>query len=270
MKFIKQTKERGLGSLTLYFDAAQHDQVGNTVCGNGDGLPCPPLGYIKHMGKKFSLDNGLPITASADVAGPVGGYSWLLKLIAGAPKRLVVKSVEVRPDTPMLLSIAYPIGTNFTITANAPTWCSPSAQYSCKEVFKPVNSITAVRKSIGNTYYFSPTGLLTVRVIQTPKDYVGAPTWFLPKFTDVGLWGNGFAIQRFERGGVLLPVGSYGTWLEIVANCTASSTNAAYCQQSPPILVPEVCPSGYNQTAYDKCCSVANASKCSFANGSFT
>jgi len=270
LKFIKQTKERGLGSLTLYFDAAQHDQVGNTVCGNGDGLPCPPLGYIKHMGKKFSLDNGLPITASADVAGPVGGYSWLLKLIAGAPKRLVVNSVEVRPDTPMLLSIAYPPNTAFTITASAAEWCSPSAQYSCKEVFKPVDSIAAVRKSLGNTYFFSPQGLLTVRIIQTPKDYVGAPTWLLPQFNTTGQWSNGFAFPRFERGGVLLPVNSFGPWLDIVTNCPVSTNNSAYCSQLPPVLDPDVCPSGYTQMAYDKCCLATNVSTCVFADGSST
>lgn len=265
LKFIKQTKQRGLGHFRISFDSAQHSQVGGSQCGNGGGQPCNPLGYIKHMGKKFSSDLGLPITASPDVSGPVGGFSWLLKLNSGSPRQLKIEFVEVSPDTPMLLSIAYPLGTSFTITANAPSWCGTSQQYSCKEVFHPVNSVADVRNSLGNAYYFSNQGLLTIRIIQTPKDYVGAPSWFLPKYTDIGQWGNGYALPRFERGGVLLPGLSYGPWLDVVANCPASSSNAAYCSQAPPNLDPDVCPVGYTQTAYDKCCS---GSTCVYADGS--
>ena len=264
MKFIKQRKERGLGHFRMYFDYAQHNQVGSSQCGNGNGLPCNTLGYIKHMGKKFSSDNGLPITANADVAGPVGGFSWLLKLFGGSPRKIRFELIEAGPDTPMLLSIAYPLGTSFTITANA-AWCSSSPEYSCQESFHSVNSIAEVRKSIGNTYHFSKEGLLTLRIIQFPQTYVGNPDWFLPKYTDIGQWGSGYAIPRFERGGVLLPGLSYGPWLDVVANCPASGSNSAYCSQLPPNLDPDVCPAGYLQTAYDACCSGSN---CVYADGS--
>jgi hypothetical protein len=138
----------------------------------------------------------------------------------------------------LLLSIAYPTGTSFKITAYA-AYCSTSQQYSCQESFRAVNSTVAVRKSTGNTCYFSKEGLLTLRIIQTPQTYVGTPSWFLPKYTDIGKWGNGYAIPRFERGGVLLPGLNYGPWLDLVANCPASATNSVYCSQMPPNLDPK-------------------------------
>ena len=196
----------------MYFDYAQHNQVGGAQCGNGNLAPCKPLGYMKHLGKKFSSDKGLPITANAKLTGPVGGYSWLLKLNSGAPVHIRFEFVEASPDTPLLLSIAYPIGTTFTITAHAATWCGANAQYSCSETFRAVSSMAAVRNSLGNTYYFSSDGLLTFRLIQTPKDYVGVPKWFLPNYTDAGQWGNGYALPRFSRGGVLLPALGYGPY----------------------------------------------------------
>jgi hypothetical protein len=192
------------------------------------------------MGKKFSSDYGLPVTASADVAGPVGGFSWFLKLLGGLPKQIRFELIEVRPDTPMLLSIAYPVGTSFSITANA-AWCDEGdAQYSCKETFRAVNSTSAVRRSTGNTYHFSHEGLLTIRILQTPTLYTGNPNWFLPQYIDIGKWGHGYAISRFERGSVFLPGVQYGPWLDIVSNCPASSTNSAHCSQASPCLYPDM------------------------------
>jgi len=213
----------------------------------------------------FQQDSGLPVTAQADVAGPVGGFGWELKLIQGAPKTLQFQFLEVRSDNPLMFHIAYPPGTAFTITANA-AWCTSDQYYSCKEVFQSVSSVAAVRSSLGNTYFMNQTtGILSVRIIQFPQTYTGNPNWFLPKATDTGKWGSGFAVERFERSGVYLPMLTWGPWLEIAANCAASGP---FCSQLPLNVTLPVCSAGYQQVAYDKCCSITNPTTCVFANGS--
>ena len=262
LKFIKANRERGLGHFRMLWDDSQHSQVGGALCGNGNQAPCTALGYIKHLGPRFVNDNGLPVTARADVAGPVGGFGWLLELSSGAPRNLKLELIEVRPDTPMLLSIAYPRGTTFTITANA-AWCTPNERYACQEQFYSVGSSEEVRNSPGNTYHVDNNGLLTIRVVQTPSGFVGNPSWFLPTYDDIGKWGNGHALPRFERGGVLLPKMSYGPYTEIQASCGGSG---AYCSERPPSVDQSgVCPNGYTQTAFDACCAISNPSQCVYA-----
>jgi len=168
--------------------------------------------------------------------------------------------IEVSPDSPLMLSIAYPPGTSFTITANA-AWCSPSQYHSCKETFSAVSSIDKVRNSLGNTYHVDSNGLLTVRIIQTPQSFVGNPDWLLPDYSTPGKWGSWYALDRFSRNGVFLPRMSYGPWLDILANCQRSG---AYCAKKPNDMSIDVCPQGYNQVAYDKCC---NPSTCLYADG---
>merc|ERR1711953_1607394 len=63
-------------------------------------------------------------------------------------------------------------------------------------------------------------------------------------FDTIGKWGNGFALNRFERDGILLPKMSYGPWIDIVADysggvyCAASQNGArallanGYCNWS--------------------------------------
>jgi len=68
LQFIQQkpkpdAPERGLGHVTIYWDMALHDQVGTTICGNGDSsLFCEAHGYIRHVGKKFSGTQGIALT----------------------------------------------------------------------------------------------------------------------------------------------------------------------------------------------------------------
>merc|ERR1712190_220851 len=216
----------------------------------------------KHLGPLFNSDKGLPVTANADIVGPTGGFGWLLKLNNGAPHTIKLDLIEVSPDSPLMLSIAYPPGTGFTIIANA-AWCSPSQKYSCKETFSAVSSIEKVRNSLGNTYHVDSNGLLTVRIIQTPQTFVGDPDWLLPDYSTPGKWGNWYALDRFSRNGVFLPRMAYGPWLEILADCPKSG---AYCAEKPVNdMIIEVCPDGYNQVAYDKCC---NSGSCVYADGS--
>ena len=255
--------ERGLGHAKIKFDDAEHAKVGNSVCTNGGDEPCPALGYVKHVGPMFAGDNGLAITAQPDNAGPVGGFGWLLKFNRGAPKKLRVQQIEVRPDTPMMLFLAYPPGTTFNIFAFA-QWCGNSG---CKEQFVQVNSLTAVRRSRGNTFFVQADGLLVIRIVQFDAAYIGGSGgWILPTYNDTIPWNpRRYVLNRFERRGVLLPIVSDGDpYVEINANCDGGT----YCSQSPPNLSPNPCQTGYQQVAYDKCCLTSRPTQCICANGS--
>jgi len=261
LEFIKQNNgpERGLGHIRIEWDEQLHNSVGSSYCGNGDGKPCPTLGRIRHFGPTFDLDadplGGLPITAQPEIVGPTGGFGWLLTLNDGAPKTLRIKYVEVDPSTPLMLGIAYPVGTSFTIRASA-AWCTPGAYYSCEEDFTEVDSPNAVRNSAGNTYHFDESkGLLYLRIIMSPATYTGdtlftpSPTWHLWDYDTIGKWGSWWAIDRFSRADVTLPKHAYGSYLTIHADCQASG---AFCSQRPLEMEPEVC-SQSSQVAYDKC-----------------
>jgi len=273
LEFIKQNNgpERGLGHIRIEWDTAIHQTVGSSSCGNGNLLPCPSLGKIRHWGPMFDLSQdplgGLPVTAQAEIVGPTGGYGWLLDLDGGSPKSLKIEQVEVDPDTPLMLAIAYPPESGFEIKAHA-AYCSPGNSYSCKEDFKKVGSITDVRYSEGNTYYFDETkGLLYIRIVMPPQSFTGdtlytsSPSWHLWDYSTPGKWGKWWAIDRFSRQDVTLPKFAYGPYLTIDVDCPA---NGAFCSQSPPNAKPDVCSVGYQQVAYDKCCSVSSPMICEF------
>ena len=124
LAFIREDQgpARGLAHIRLEWDDALHATVGETTCPNGrptvGGLPCDPVGYIRHLGERFSGDLGLPVTPQPEIVGLAGGYGWLLALDEGAPKELTVRQVEVLPDTPLFFSVQYPIGTNVEVTAH--------------------------------------------------------------------------------------------------------------------------------------------------------
>ena len=248
--------ERGLGHFKMKWDNALHAQIGKSQCGNGAYVPCDYVGYIKHLGAYFDDDAGLPVTANADIVGPVGGFGWKLELDSGAPKSVRFEQIEVDPATPLLLSIAYPLGTAFNIVAHG-GYCTDNADYKCTETFHQVGSVADVRTSLGNAYHVDSIGVLTFRIIQTPKTFVGRPEFFLPQYTDLGRGGHGFALEHFERDGVRLPAFAYGPYLILDANCPSSG---AYCSKSASSYQPEVCPSGYSQTGYDTCTSISDAS----------
>jgi len=268
LEFIKQSNGnsngslRGLGHIRLSWDASLHNTVGGSSCGNGNQAACPPVGHVRHYGSMFESDVGLPVTANPDIVGPVGGFGWLLSLNGGAPHTLDITGIEVLPETPLILGIVYPLGTSFSITANA-AYCYANSQYSCIETFIQANSADDVRTSDGNLYHFdAATGLLTIRIIMYPQTFTGNPAWQLWDNDMTGKYGSGMALDRFERGGVFLPQQAYGPYLQIAADC---NRNGAYCSQTPDVVNPNVCSSGYEQVAYDKCCQIGNPSVCQYA-----
>jgi len=275
LEFIKKDNgpARGLGHIRIEWDDAVHKTVGKTSCGNGNGLNCPALGRIRHFGPMFNLDadplGGNEMTAQPEVAGPVGGFGWLLSLDGGAPKKLRIEDIEVDASSPLILGIAYPLGTSFTIKAHA-AWCTPNSSYSCIENFTEVNSPIAVRNSAGNTYHFDKTkGLLYLRILMAPqtftgdKSYTASPTWHLWNYNSPGKGSSIWAIDRFSRANLTLPKFAYGPYMTIEADC---ETRGAFCSKKPLDTEPEVCSQGYYQVAYDKCCMVSSPTVCEFSS----
>lgn len=282
LKFIpvNDGPSRGLGHIRLWFKDEIHNSVGQTACFNGSkqdssGNPyCPAIGRIRHMGSLFDASNdplgGLPITANAEVAGLAGGFGWVLQLDDGPPKNLKIDQVEVDASTPLVLAIPYPQGTTFTITAHG-AWCSPSTTHSCTEQFSAADSVAHVRSSQGNKYYFdTTTNLLYVRIIQFPQGYTGdnvkSPTamwhlWDLDTPNTKSWDPRTHALDRFSFNGITLPKFTYGNYLQISANCAEGSISG-HCANTPTYVEPELCPSGYVQVSYDKCCVSPGSTDC--------
>lgn len=233
-----------------------------------------------NRGTRFDLTNdplgGLAITANSEVAGPTGGFAWMMQLNEGSPKNLRIDQIEVHPDSPLILALPYPTGTSFSITANAYQWCNQNDQYlSCQEIFTEVDSLAKVRFGQGNVYFHdSTTNLLYVRVIQSPEAYMGdtlystTPRWRLWTLDDPDArsWSpTPYALDRFEFNGVMLPkFWSGGSYLNIQATCNEDNPGSKYCPmpQAYSVQSIEVCPSGYSQVAYDKCCLTSDLNTC--------
>ena len=273
VSFIKKNNgpNRGLAHVHFSWDEALHAQTGTNYCINGGGSkPCPTQGYVRHLGHKFSpfqsgASQGLPITVNPDTVGPVGGYGWVLKLNGGAPRDLNITEIEIDPSHVLLLSIAYPKGTVFTITANAEWWCWLGGNARCKETMTAVSSVDLVRNGSGNTYYVDSNGVLTFRLFQIARTWVGNPTWFgVPSYNMIARDGINFAVPRYERNGVIVPQ-STQAWFRVQATCNGTGV---FCDGTFIDYDPNVCEAGYTQVAYDKCCSTSNPNQCTFADGS--
>ena len=251
----------------MMWDNALESQIGNSICGNGGGQPCLSLGRVRHAGHKFS---GTPstttnfLTARGELAGPVGGYGWIIEFDSAVPRVIKFVEIEVLPDTPMLVRIPYPAGTTFKITAHAAPWCSENADYTCREEFEQVATVEQVRSGPGNQYCVD-NGAVVFRLVMTPQEFIGRPEWFIPSKTDPGRNGY-FALDRTERDGLYLPTSWYGLDFTLEATCSGSDTT--YCSGTPAPYDPDVCPAGYEQVAYDYCCSTSDSSQCQSANGS--
>jgi len=276
LRFIKKDggPDRSVGHVKFSWSDSLHSQVGSTLCTNTryHPKPCPSIGSIRHLGSKFFGGIGLPVTANPDAVGPIGGFGWYLELDEGAPRNLKLEQIEVEPSSMLLLSIAYPVGTTFTISARQ-KWCSTSSgKYTCREDFQQVPTRDEVRTGPGNGYHVDANGVVTFRVFQQALRFTGNPDFLVPTYDTAPRPGydHDVAVPRFERGGVLLPEPSYrdGTYIELIADCPGTGD---YCEGTViSDYNPDVCPNGYEQVGYDKCCDLSSPSNpvCVFADGS--
>lgn len=280
LKFIRKSNgpSRALAHIRLAWDDDLHNSVGKTICGNTEGYPCEPVGYVRHLGHKFSpmqnsnLSRGLPVTANPDIVGITGGYGWLLDLNIPAPRQLTFSTVEVDPDSPLIVSIPYPMGTNFAISAHGAPWCSEGSGYTCSHLYTKASSIDEVRKERGDSYHVDETGVLSLRIVMMSDQYIGnARTPFqVPHWSTPGKWNQNFALRRFERDEIRLPMFSSAE-IRVQARCPsdiATSPKNGYCPEViHNVYDPDVCPVGYVQVSYDKCCAFSDRNNCVFAGG---
>lgn len=98
-----------------------------------------------------------------------------------------------------------------------------------------------------------------LRLVAMPSTYVGAdfdndgtsefsvPNWDTPE-----RGGSGYALARFEREGMRLPISSRVYKVEVNVQCAG---NGKYCEgEVAQDFDPDVCPSQYTQVGYDRCC----------------
>ena len=263
---------RSVGHIRLTWDSKLHSQVGKTRCGPGESAKrCPAVGYIRHLGHKFSAEKnksklasrGLPITANPNVVGMTGGFGWLFQLQRGAPRHLHISEAEIDPSSVLLLHIPYPRGTVFRIVGKAS--CRSDQAFRCQMTFRRARSVAEVRDGPGNLYHVHRNGVLTIRVVQSSPEFVGNPRWVLPDYDTPGRHQK-FALPRFERNRVRLPMKSPGAGISILAR-KCGGNKGAYCKKQVVDYDPNVCPKGFAQVAYDTCCHLTKRDKCIFADG---
>lgn len=165
--FIKKSggPRRALAYVKMRYDDSLHDNVGygSNICYQ-KAENCPVRGFVRHLGKRFTpdpIDNstwGLPMTNVGKIVGLTGGYGWLLSL-EKPPKTIVFERLEIDPDSVLMLSIKYPKGSTFKITANAKL-CNGRKTWKCIETYEQTDDIEEVRR-FGNKYYVHPNGVLT-------------------------------------------------------------------------------------------------------------
>jgi hypothetical protein len=221
----------------------QRADSGSTAGKCDRNVPCLPEGSIGHWGYAAAL----PLTRNSQVTGPSGGFGWHIQLNAGAPKTLQFTEIQMFRASPLMISIAYPKGVRFTITAQGPPWCRPSPSLSCKHIFHGVPSIEAVRDSLGDAYYVDEAGVLYMRLVQPPDGNTGSPRWQLPE------WPK----PPFTRACLTIPTRS-STYehIEIAADC-ATSKSKYFCADAVAKAPPKPCAPGWRLMAYDRCCSDA-------------
>lgn len=150
----------------MAWDESLHSQVSKTGICFRDAADCPIEGYVRHLGKRFTPkpDNrktfGMPLTASAEIVGLSGGYGWYFEFNRGAPKEITFSNMEIDPESVLVVSIPYPTGITFTITAESSRCNVEEGKYTCLETFEKTSDIEEVR-SLGNKYHVNDEGVLT-------------------------------------------------------------------------------------------------------------
>jgi hypothetical protein len=235
----RPTGSRAISSFFMQYKPNQRNDVGGAICDRN--VRCLPEGSVRHWG----YAGALPLTRNSQVTGPSGGFGWHIRFNAGAPKKLQFTEIQQLAKSTLLLSIAYPPGVRFSITARAASWCRASSSRTCQHAFRRVGSIDEVRRSLGDTYFVDGAGILYLRLVQPLDGATGTPSWQLHE------WPR----PPFTRAGLSIPTRSSSyEHIEIATDCAGSGY---FCSGAVTSALPKPCAPGWRLTAYDRCCSDA-------------
>jgi hypothetical protein len=212
-------------SLYLSIYPNQFDQyVGNTECGNGQNIPCTPIGYVTHLARTPMRPGGMPITLNPRITGPVDirlGSGWYVRylqgkhdLTPGAPKSFTINNIQLpSQNQTLIMAFPYPNFTSFTVRAIS--WCWG---LTCYHQYSRAFSLQQLYfNTSGDLYFFdNNTSVLYLQVIS---------------HSDRNLAVNGFnrsipLTTNFTRDGITIPGMTQSFKIEVISNCT---TNGTFC-----------------------------------------
>jgi hypothetical protein len=154
----------------IFWDQALHDQVGGSICTNGD-IPCIPEGYIQHAGLHFSgLGPGQCLTATGgSTVGPVGGYGWILMFNSGSPCQ-TLSSVQKSFRIPHYWSAAFCIHQVWPHFASQCMWQIGANHWPPQSVLmhfnKLVPSLEQVCNGPGNLFHVQ-NSMVSLHIVHT-------------------------------------------------------------------------------------------------------
>lgn len=95
---------------------------------------------------------------------------WFIEFpTKGTPKQLDISSLQIMPQSKVMVAIPYRVGTSFSISLIAASWCN--TQWAiCTKPLRLVSSVAAVRNGFGDVYFYNSTSkLLHIRLVH-PAD----------------------------------------------------------------------------------------------------
>ena len=199
-------------------------------CANPGPSPhlCPLIGKVTHFGR--TLEEGLDLAMNSKVTGPVIYHSggWYMKLFGGNPRNLRINSIQLNPDTNLLLAIPYPSGTNFVIRYVGPSWCG-----YCSTTFPQVFSVADVEAAHGDRWYFDTSNqvLYVKLVMKREPANLGSPhvDWVKE---------SAQTLDHFTREGLTIWKDASQHWLEIQASSCGTGSSSDRCAEVAVDTIP--------------------------------
>jgi hypothetical protein len=156
----------------LEADSEMTAKVGTEICGNGNGITCPIIGYVQHLTRNTLRPSGMQLTWNTKITGPIDarlGGGWYVRYYDGAPKNLRIRSIQLQhPNVTLIMAFPYPTGSTFNVTSRAASWCNPNHGWTCTYSFVRVLSIQElIQRQAGESYFWdTQSNVLFVQVVQ--------------------------------------------------------------------------------------------------------
>jgi hypothetical protein len=237
-----------VGSIQFHHNPKLHADIGQygSFCGNTNGNPCPAIGWANHLG---SLGQPIALTANPELTGPLGGLGWRIALNEGSPRRFLIKHIQVPHTSKLIISLPYPPGTAFSVSALPNDWCETYS--TCRRHFTNVDSVAKVRGSDEGAYHFDGTHLY-LRIIQQDVDFHGK----------LGTWGvPDLSLRAFKSklGDLEVPYINNQQRIIVEASCHPNPANQLYCAETPTTQPTTLsfCPAGTVPSGYGHCANTA-------------